>query len=144
MDRELAKAPEGPRWLADPRIAHVPAESLKHGENELILYSLRAWVIMPNHVHILIHPTADLSRITKSIKNYSARKANEVLGRTGQPFWQDESYDHWVRDREQLEKVVRYIEGNPVAAGFTTKPDDWRFSSAWAGQEACPTLESQC
>ena len=52
---------------------------------------------MANHVHILIYPEADLSKITKSIKNFSARQSNAILERTGQPFWQDESYDHWVR-----------------------------------------------
>jgi len=51
---------------------------------------------MVNHAHISIHPEAKLSRITKAIKNYSARQANAILGRTGQPFWQDESYDHWA------------------------------------------------
>jgi REP element-mobilizing transposase RayT len=69
---------------------------------QLGLYELRAWVLMVNHVHILIYPEAKLSRITKSIKNFSARKANSILGLTGQEFWQDESYDHWVRGPEEL------------------------------------------
>ena len=60
-----------------------------------------------------------LSRIIKSIKNPSARQANAIFGLTGQPFRQDESYDHWVRGLEELEKIVQYIEENPVAAGFT-------------------------
>jgi REP element-mobilizing transposase RayT len=52
---------------------------------------LRAWVLMINHVHILINPAAQLSRITKSIKNYSAREANRL---THWAFWQEVSYDH--------------------------------------------------
>ena len=100
---------------------------------------MRAWVIMPNHVHMLIYPKTGLSRITRSIKNFSGRKANEILGRQGQAFWQNESYDHWVRDQYELEKVVRYIEGNPVAAGLVAKPEDWEWSSGGAGQEAYPT-----
>ena len=94
---------------------------------------------MPNHVHILIYPERDLSRITKAIKNYTGRRANEILERTGQAFWQNESYDHWVRDADGVERIVRYIEGNPVAAGFVARPEDWRWSSGWAGQEAYPT-----
>ncbi len=90
---------------------------------------------MVNHVHVLIEPEAKLARITKAIKNYSARQANIILGRTGQPFWQDESYDHWVRSREEFEKIVRYIEHNPVAAGIVEKADDWRWSSAFANPE---------
>jgi len=86
---------------------------------------------MVNHVHILIYPKCTLSRITKSIKNFSARQANAILGCTGQPFWQDESYDHWVRGPEEMEKIVRYIEGNPVTAGLVKRPEDWRWSSAF-------------
>jgi len=85
---------------------------------------------MPNHVHILIYPEAALSRITKSIKNYSARQANGILGRAGEPFWQHESYDHWVRDSAELEEIVRYIEHNPVAAGLVDCVNAWRWSSA--------------
>ena len=141
MDRLLATASTGPRWLEDPRIAQVVFDALRHGQERLDLYELRAWVVMANHVHILIYPKAELPRITRAVKNYSAREANKTLGRSGLPFWKDESYDHWVRDAEELNKIVRYIEFNPVAAGLVTKPEEWRWSSGWAGQEACPTLE---
>ena len=40
------------------------------------------------------------------------------MARTGQPFWQNESYDHWVRVRDELDKIVGYVEENPVAAGL--------------------------
>ena len=144
MDRELNRASTGPRWLEDERVARAVAETLQYGATQLKLYQLHAWVIMPNHVHILIHPQTDLPRITKSIKAYSARKANEILGRTGEPFWLDESYDHWVRTSEEFTKIVRYIQGNPVVAGLVNNPEDWRWSSAFelAGREACPTKDT--
>lgn len=78
------------------------------------LYRLRAWVLMPNHVHILVHPEAALARITKAIKNYSAHKANAILGTTGVPFWQHESYDHWVRRPEEL--TPRLTRHGPLPA----------------------------
>ena len=115
----------GPRWLWDDRVAQVVVDALIYGQTELGLYELLAWVVMPNHVHILIQPAVPLPRITQSIKGYSAKLANEILGRTGQPFWKEESYDHWVRDRYELEKVIGYIERNPVKAGLV----DWRWSS---------------
>jgi type I restriction enzyme R subunit/putative DNA methylase len=90
---------------------------------------------MSNHVHILIYPKANLSRITKSIKTFSARQANAILGLTGQPFWQDESYDHWVRGAEELGKIVGYIEENPVVAGLAGRAEDWRWSSAFGKSE---------
>jgi type I restriction enzyme R subunit/putative DNA methylase len=135
MDWELDMAATGPRWLEDERVAQCVLDALRYGERQLDLYHLRAWVLMVNHLHILIHPEARLSRITRAIKNYSARQANAILGRTGQPFWQDESYDHWVRGREELEKIVRYIERNPVAAGLVTRVEAWRWSSAFGMSE---------
>jgi REP element-mobilizing transposase RayT len=132
MDRELDAAATGPRWLQDERVAQVVADALRYGEAQLSLYKLRAWVLMVNHVHILIYPNAALPRITKAIKNYSARQSNLILGRTGSPFWQDESYDHWVRGPEELDKIVRYVEQNPVAAGLVSRAEGWRWSSAFA------------
>jgi putative transposase len=142
-DRELDLAATGPRWLQDERVAQCVVEALRYGERRLGLYQLRAWVLMINHVHILIYPQTELSKITKAIKNFSARQANAILSRTGQPFWQDESYDHWVRTREELERIVRYIEWNPVRAGLVETVDAWRWSSAFGGagvtgQEGAP------
>jgi len=123
-------------WLWDDRVAQVVADALIYGQEELRLYELLAWVVMPNHVHILIQSAVPLARITRCIKGFSAKRANEILGRTGQPFWQFESYDHWVRDRYELEKVIGYIEGNPVKAGLI----DWRWSSARATHAILPCL----
>jgi putative transposase len=131
LDRKLDKADTGPRYLLDERVAQCVVDTLKYGEGKLHLYELRAWVLMANHVHILIYPAAELSKITRSIKNFSARQANSILGRTGRPFWQDESFDHWVRGPGELEKVVRYIEENPVSAGLVQRVEDWRWSSAF-------------
>ena len=87
---------------------------------------------MANHVHILIYPEAPLSRIMDSIKGYSARRANKILGLTGQPFWQNESYDHWARGPQEIEKIVLYIEENPVSAGLVKRVEEWKWSSAYA------------
>ena len=135
MDRELGRSAAGPRWLLDERVAQCVADALRYGERNLGLYELRAWVLIVNHIHILVYPKAKLSRITKSIKNFSAREANAILGLTGQPFWQDESYDHWVRGPEELEKIVQYIEENPVVAGLVERVEGWRWSSAFGISE---------
>ncbi len=130
-DRDLDTAASGPRWLGEERAAQCVVDALHFGERELQLYELEAWVVMVNHVHILVNPRASLQRITKAIKNYSARQAKAVLGRTGQPFWQDVSYDHRVRDRRERAKVVKYIEANPVKVGLVERIEDWRWSSAF-------------
>ncbi len=140
-DRQLDKAEHGPSWLKDPHIAQCVEDAFHFGEKELGLYELRDYVVMPNHVHLLIKPFSPLARITRVIKGFTARKANKILQRTGKPFWQDESFDHWVRSDSEFERIVRYIENNPVAAGLVGKAEDWHWSSAGrrAGKNACPT-----
>ena len=72
--------------------------------------------------------------------------ANQVLDRRGSPFWQDESFDHWVRSAEELEYWIEYVENNPVKAGLVESKDQWRWSSASAGDRrqkaiVCPTSD---
>ena len=93
------------------------------------LYDLHAWTIMPNHVHILVLPVADPIKIMHWIKGSSARLANLALARTGR-FWQEESYDHRVRNRKEFCRIAHYIEENPVSAGFVSRAEEWPFSSA--------------
>jgi REP element-mobilizing transposase RayT len=85
---------------------------------------------MPNHVHVLILPHVALPQITHWIKGTTAREANRLLGRTGELFWQDESFDHWVRNEREFHRIVAYIEENPVSAGLVATAEDWPWSSA--------------
>jgi putative transposase len=86
---------------------------------------------MGNHVHLLITPRVEVSGLMQSLKRYTAREGNRILGLTGQPFWQDESYDRLLRDGTEFERIARYIERNPVNAGLATAPEDFPWSSAW-------------
>jgi putative transposase len=130
LDRELDKARYGPTWLKDARLSKIVADSLSHGAEQLRLYRLSAFVVMSNHVHILIWPRAYLSRITKAIKGYTARECNKLLSRTGENFWQDESFDHAVRNEDEFWRIKRYIERNPVKARLVASPEEWVWSSA--------------
>jgi putative transposase len=129
-DRELDSAATGPTWLKQPEIARCVVDALQFGERHLKLYTLLAYCVMSNHVHMVIEPSVPIARITKSIKGYTSRAANKLLSRTGERFWRDESYDHWVRDSEERNRVIRYIEMNPVKAGLVQEPEEWRWSSA--------------
>jgi hypothetical protein len=73
-----------------------------------------------------------------NIKSGSARAANARLGRTGMPFWQDESYDHWVRSDQERRSIIRYIHFNPVTAGLVAEPKQWPWSSAGWQRTALP------
>jgi putative transposase len=96
QDRALAQR-RGALWLSDTRVARYVADTIRDGERQQRFYESQAWVIMPNHVHLLVLPQAALPKITHWIKGRTAREANRLLGRAGAPFWQHESYDHWVR-----------------------------------------------
>ena len=127
----MDRADWGPAWLEDSRVAEVVAGALMHGESGRRFHHLRARVIMPNHVHVLLLLRYPLPMITRWLKGSTARRANRILGRTGEVFWQEESFDHRVRDDAELERIARYVEWNPVSAGLAANPWDWRWSSAW-------------
>ena len=65
----------------------------------------------------------------QSIKRHSAKECNERRGVQGR-FWQQESYDHWVREVAELERIINYIEYNPVKAGLVSDAKVWPFGSA--------------
>lgn len=129
-DRELDKASFGPVWLKDPQIAKCTVEALGRGERELRFFELHAFVVMANHVHMLVTPRASVARIMRGIKRTIAASANQILGRAGQRFWQEESYDHWCRNAVEFGRVHQYIEWNPVKAGLVKRPEEWAWSSA--------------
>ncbi len=133
----------GACWLAKPEIAATLRQLLLkfHGQR----YQLHAWVIMPNHVHLLIEPGAGqpLAEILQEIKSVSAHEANAILGREGE-FWQQESYDHLIRDDAGRARCVEYIAQNPVKAGLAGVAEEYRFSSAHIGESqagASPALQ---
>ena len=101
--------------LAQPAVADVVEGALKHFDGER--YQLGSYVIMPNHVHVLVQPAPGhcLSDILHTWKSFTATQANRLLKRAG-AFWQEESFDHIVRDEAQLERFRRYIVENPVKA----------------------------
>jgi len=129
-DGALDAATTGPSWLSHPDVADVVQSCLLRGARELNYFDLFAHVVMPNHVHVLLEPKLPLQRLTRGIKGHSSQLANRILGRVGQPFWQDESFDHWGRRPSEVERIIQYIENNPVKAGLATNASAWPWSSA--------------
>jgi REP element-mobilizing transposase RayT len=121
----------GDCWLAQPTIADLAAGAMRFHSGTR--FDLHAWVVMPNHVHAVVHPRGEwaLSVILKSWKWFVAREANKILKRTGATFWQSESYDHVIKDDEDLCRCCHYTTMNPVNAGLCEHPEDWRWSSAY-------------
>jgi REP element-mobilizing transposase RayT len=127
----------GACWLSKPEIGDLVASALRHFDGQR--YELRAWVVMPNHVHAILWPMPGqvLSDILHSWKSFTSSKANLILNRIHKEFWQTESFDHWIRDDEEHARLVAYVENNPVKARFCQRREDWKWSSA-NGRRAVP------
>ena len=123
LDRGLGEC-----WLRQSRIAAVVENALRFFEGHR--YRLLAWVVMPNHAHVLVEVwQTPLAEMLHSWKGFTARTANRLLRRTG-AFWEREYWDTRMRDEEQLRKAVRYIEANPVKARLVKEAKEWACSSA--------------
>jgi len=139
----------GPHWLKEPTVASIVKEALHYRDGKE--YDLLAYCIMPNHVHVVFTvgrsgtpsteqnnrakgrndiPTYNakpMFRILQSLKRHTARKCNAILKRSG-PFWQDESYDHLVRDDNELERTIWYVLNNPVDAELVDSWEKWPWT----------------
>jgi putative DNA methylase len=86
-------------------------------------------------VHLLLRPTPgnSLAKIMQGLKGYTARELNKVLGRNG-PFWQNESFDHLIRNEADWLDKFDYIHNNPVKAGLVDRPQDYPFGRLESGR----------
>jgi len=101
-------------------------------------YRLHAYVVMPNHVHLLIE-TADrtsLSKIVQSWKSYTAKRilADPKAARffLERRVWQPDFWDRFIRNEAHYRAAIEYIAQNPVKAGLVDRPSAWRWSYACA------------
>jgi len=118
--------------LGKPEAAQIVQDALLYFQG--VRYFLDAWCVMPNHVHTVFAPTAEinLSNITHSWKSFTGNQINELLRKEG-VLWERESFDHLIRSEDDLRRLVEYVEHNPVAAGLCQTPEQWLFSSAYLG-----------
>ncbi|MBS1810610.1 MAG: transposase [Acidobacteria bacterium] len=119
----------GSCYLRDSRIAEVVQNALLHFDHDR--YALHAWVIMPNHVHVLFTPLNawEWGKILHSWKSFTAHECNKILERQGE-LWQKDPFDRYIRDEQHFANARAYIENNPVKAGLCATPQDWQWSSA--------------
>ena len=151
IEKTLDTAQSGPVWLKDDQIAKEVAESLHYLDGKV--YRLDAYCIMANHVHVVFTPLPlqssgpqplpspnqdnaaqteslcynSLSAIMRSLKGYTARKANQRLGRRG-TFWQHENYDHAVRNASEWKRIITYVLNNPVKIGLVDRWEQWQWN----------------
>jgi putative transposase len=118
----------GECWLAQDHVAQIVENVLL--EKQDLQYLLRAWVIMPNHIHFVVDVwETPLSKLIQAWKGKSSRFANARLRRGG-PFWQRDYFDTRIRDEAHLRRTIQYVENNPTKAFLAKTPREWRWSSA--------------
>jgi len=127
--------------LAEDEAAACVLETWRHFSGQR--YDLIAWVVMPNHVHVLIrvYEGVSLARIVQSWKSYTGRRLQALLAARGgtqsvQGVWMREYWDRFIRDERHLRAAIDYIHRNPVKAGLVRQATDWPWSSARAFAEA--------
>ena len=147
FDKLLDASDYGPTWIKQKEIAQIVKDAIHFYDKKK--YDLICYTIMSNHVHQVFTPIVgrDLSRpenqsvldmnvelqlpivtdILRLIKGSTARECNKILNRSG-AFLQHESYDHVVRDYDELERIVEYVLNNPVKASLCEKWEDWKWS----------------
>ena len=125
------------RWLEIPAVARTVMETI-HGYEQRNVWKLQEYVIMPTHAHLYFeflegaaaYRDAEgraLDNFMDCFKRLSGRRANKILNRCGEKFWQREWFDRWVRSQAEEEKVIRYIQNNPVEAGLIDCSSKWPF-----------------
>ncbi len=124
--------------LAEPELATLVEDVLLHFD--FIRYRLFAWVVMPNHVHVLFQPRDGwtMGQIVASWKSFTGsrisvwakERGRSVCGLQEGRVWQREYWDRYMRDQNHFLDAKAYIHRNPVKAGLVAKPEDWPWSSA--------------
>ena len=120
------------QWLTRPEVARMLGEAIAKRAEDGAWRPLH-WAVMPSHLHILyIGGQIGMKELLNDFKRWTARQANQLLGRTGERFWQDEWFDHWSRSADETDRIAHYIRQNPVRAGLVRDAQEWPYGS-WSG-----------
>jgi putative DNA methylase len=118
----------GECWLRRAEVASRVEEILRAEDGRS--YRLEAWVLMPNHVHLVVDVwQTPLAKLLSQWKGRSAHEVNRLLGRRG-AFWQRDSFDTCIRDADHLARAIRYTEHNPTKGLLVCDFRAWPWSSA--------------
>ncbi len=129
LDRLLDGSTAGPLFLRQAEVAKMVVGAIEDGARRFRRYDLHAFVVMPNHVHVLVTPAVRLPAWLGPLKGFTGSQGNRMLGRSG-AFWQEESFDRLVRSQTEFMQIQEYIEMNPVAAALAASAQDFPWSSA--------------
>jgi putative transposase len=147
FDHQLDDKPYGNCYLKQPEIAQIVVDKLREYDGKY--YELNGYCIMPNHVHVVLDFSeqiwqnirdsnqfnstdafadyVQLDKVMQLIKGGSALTCNRQLKRTG-TFWYKDSYDHFIRNGLEWQRILSYIKDNPVKARLIENWEDWQFT----------------
>ncbi|MBI1886395.1 MAG: transposase [Chloroflexi bacterium] len=126
-------------FFADPRLSQMIMDNLRFYRDHMG-FRLHGYVVMPDHVHLLITPgSCSISDIMRNFKSFTGKQIREALRISG-PIWQSRFYDRVIRDEAQFVAALNYIHLNPVKDGLVSLPEDYEFSSCgtYARSEKSP------
>ena len=147
FEQELNKG-YGSCILRDEEIAGIVVDAWKYFDGER--YDLLAYVVMPNHVHVMIKTYVGFSlpNVVHSWKSFTGHEIGKILRGRGEserdargPIWQKDYFDRFIRDEEHFVQAVEYIHENPVKAGLCGDASQWPWSS-WSASVSLASLLS--
>jgi putative transposase len=100
-------------------------------------YLLHEFVVMPDHIHVLLTPKTSLEKAAQFIKGGFSFRAKKELG-SNMEIWQKGFSDHRIRDAADYLRHVSYIRENPVRKHLCERADEFPYSSARAGLDLDP------
>ncbi|MDP8205543.1 MAG: transposase [Candidatus Electryonea clarkiae] len=115
--------------LSNPEVASIIMNAIEYRQ-KIGIWEMLEYVLMPNHIHMFFSSNSShLDQIMPEFKRWTGTRANKVLNKIGERFWQRDWFDHWSRTAEEDDKIIEYIRQNPVKAGLVEDFLDWRYSS---------------
>jgi putative transposase len=129
LDRQLDRETGERLLLAQARYAGIVRRTILRYAGEL--YDLHAWVVLHNHVHLLIEPHVGISFIARTFMEETETAARR-------PLWVPQSYEQTVT--AGVAELAHWIENHPVRSGLVSRPEEWEWSSARTEEVRRPLL----
>ena len=124
LDRVTTKT-----YLSKAAVAEMVTEAIEYRQRSG-RWNMLEYVLMPNHIHLFLEIlSGSLKEVMEDFKRWTGHRAAEILGYRGERFWQDEWFDHWSRSDLEDERIVTYIQRNPVEAKLVSDSRDWPWGS---------------
>ncbi len=122
MERWLDRSPVVSHF-EHPELCNMLTEAIEHRQR-VGVWEMLSFAIMPSHLHMFFEFNSDLSLKSEleEFKRWTGHQAAKVeTNLSGNRFWQIEWFDHWSRNDEEDEKIISYIQNNPVKAGLASR-----------------------